>query len=115
MTWKLQTIINKVKMMKNWKDPIHPGEILADELEAIGINVAELAIQLDVPKNRMYQIVNGKRGITADTAIRLGIFFGTGPNVWLNLQKSYELDVANRKVGKGIKNIVPYQQENLNR
>ncbi len=61
--------------------PLHLGEILADESEAIGINVAELAIQLDVPKNRMYQIVNGKRGIMADTAIRLDIFFGIGPNL----------------------------------
>ncbi len=96
--------------MKNLKDPIHPGEILADELDAIEINVAELAAKLDVPKNRMYQIVNGKRGITADTAIRLGIFFGTGPNVWLNLQKTYELDVANQKLDKNIRNIKPYRK-----
>ena len=96
--------------MKNWKDPIHPGEILADELDAIDTNVAELAAKLDVPKNRMYQIVNGKRGVTADTAIRLGIFFGTGPNVWLNLQKSYELDVASQKLKKSIRNIMPYQK-----
>ncbi len=96
--------------MKDWKDPIHPGEILADELDTIGINVSELASRLDVPKNRMYQIVNGKRGITADTAIRLGIYFGTGPNVWLNLQKSYELDVANQKLDKSVNNIIPYQQ-----
>ncbi len=79
-------------------------------MDTIGINVSELASRLDVPKNRMYQIVNGKRGITADTAIRLGIYFGTGPNVWLNLQKSYELDVANQKLDKSVNNIIPYQQ-----
>jgi addiction module HigA family antidote len=62
-------------MSKDWKDPIHPGEILADELEEIGIKAVELSERIGVPNNRIYQILNGKRDITADTALRLGQFF----------------------------------------
>ncbi len=94
--------------MSNWKDPIHPGEILADELAEIGMTALELGKRLEVPNNRLYQIINGKRDITADTALRLGQFFGTGPEFWLNLQKSYELDIARQKVGDKIKNIKRY-------
>jgi addiction module HigA family antidote len=97
--------------MKNWKDPIHPGEILADELEFIGMTAATLAKEIGVPKNRIYHIINEERGITADTAIRLGIFFQQTPDFWLNLQKSYELDVARQKVGDTVKNIIPYQPQ----
>ena len=79
-------------MSESFGDPIHPGEILADELEAIGITAAMLAERLNVPKNRIYQIVKGERSLTADTAMRLSIFFGTTPEFWLNLQKLYELD-----------------------
>lgn len=74
--------------MKNLTEPIHAGEILADELEAIGMTAAALAVRIGVPKNRLYEIINERRGMTADTAMRLGVFFGTGPNLWLNLQKS---------------------------
>lgn len=95
--------------MSKFGDPIHPGEILADELEFIGITAASLAEKVGVPKNRMYQIINGDRSLTADTALRLGRFFGTTPDFWLNLQKSYELDIVFRKTGDSIKNIVPYQ------
>ncbi len=94
--------------MSNWKDPIHPGEILADELAEIGMTALELGKRLEVPNNRLYQIINGKRDITADTALRLGQFFGTGPEFWLNLQKSYELDIARQKAGDKIKNIKRY-------
>ena len=97
--------------MKNLTEPVHPGEILADELEAIGMTAAGLAIQLRVPKNRLYAIVNEQRGITADTAMRLGVFFGTGPNLWLNLQKSYELDVARQRIGDSLKDIKPYDKK----
>ena len=97
--------------MKNLTEPVHPGEILADELEAIGMTAAGLAIQISVPKNRLYAIVNEQRGITADTAIRLGVFFGTGPNLWLNLQKSYELDVAHQRIGDSLKDIKPYDKK----
>ncbi|CAI2717520.1 HigA family addiction module antitoxin [Nitrospina watsonii] len=80
--------------MTNWKDPIHPGEILAGELDEIGINALELARRLNVPHNRIYQILEGKRNITADTALSLGKFFGTGPEVWMNLQQKYDLAVG---------------------
>lgn len=99
--------------MKNLTQPIHPGEILADELEAIGMTAAGLAVQIGVPKNRLYAIINEQRGMTADTAMRLGVFFGTGPDLWLNLQKSYELDVARQKIGDNLKAIKPYDKNLL--
>lgn len=95
--------------MSDWRAPIHPGEILADELEEIGMNPMELADRIGVPNNRIYLILQGKRGITADTALRLGRFFGTGPEFWLNLQKSYELDVARIAIDDRLTEIVPWQ------
>ena len=95
--------------MKDWRDPIHPGEILAEELEEINLNAPQLAEKLGVTKNRIYLIIDGKRSITADTALRLGKFFGTGPRFWLNLQKSYELDVARKHAGVNLDNIQPYR------
>jgi addiction module HigA family antidote len=82
---------------------IHPGEHLAEELEALGISAAELARQLEVPTNRITGILNGQRAITGDTALRLGHFFGTSPQFWLNLQSLYELRLAEQKAGKSIK------------
>ena len=82
---------------------IHPGEHLAEELEALNISAAELARQLQVPTNRITGILNGQRAITGDTALRLGHFFGTSPQFWLNLQSLYELHLAERKAGKAIK------------
>ena len=87
------------------RTPIHPGEILRDELEEIGINGTELSRQIKVPENRIPQIIAGKRSITADTALRLGKWFGTTPAFWLNLQKSYELRKAAREIGKEIDTI----------
>ncbi len=87
------------------RTPIHPGEILADELKEIGVSAAELARTLDVPANRVSQIIAGKRSITADTALRLGRYFGTSPDLWMNLQKTYELDLARQQLGKAIKHI----------
>ena len=81
------------------RTPIHPGEILAGELEFIGLSASQLAKALHVPANRVTQIVNGRRAVTADTALRLGRFFGTGPELWLNLQKTYELDKARLEIG----------------
>ena len=95
--------------MAIWKDPIHPGEILADELAEISMTAADLAKRIGVPNNRVYQIVNGKRDITADTALRLGQFFGTGPELWMNLQKAYELDIARQNMGDKLKRIKRYQ------
>ncbi|MDJ0596704.1 MAG: HigA family addiction module antitoxin [Pleurocapsa sp. MO_226.B13] len=100
-------------MDKKFGDPIHPGEILADELEEIGMSAATLAEKLDVPKNRIYMIINEQRSITADTAMRLGIFFGTTAEFWLNLQKCYELDVA-RLNADNLKHIRPYEPPTSN-
>lgn len=81
---------------------IHPGEILADELEEITVTPTELARQLRVPPNRITQIVQGKRAITGDTALRLGHWFGTSAQFWLNLQSAYEIRVAEAVAGKEI-------------
>lgn len=72
--------------------PIHPGEILKDEMDALTMNAAELARAINVPANRIGQILTGRRNISADTALRLGQLFGTGPQFWMNLQTAYELD-----------------------
>ncbi len=93
--------------MGDWRDPIHPGEILADELDEIGMKPVELAVRLGVPNNRIYQILHGRRSITADTALRLGKFFNTSPEFWLNLQQAYELDVARQEVNGALDAIVP--------
>lgn len=84
------------------RPPIHPGEILADEITELGMTASDLAQFLHVPKNRITEIINGKRGITADTALRLGQYFGTGAEFWLNLQKNYELRLAEQTIGKDI-------------
>ncbi len=83
--------------------PIHPGEHLAEELEAIGMSAAGLARQLQVPTNRITGIINGQRAITGDTALRLAHYFGTSAQFWLNLQSLYELRLAEQNVGKSIK------------
>ena len=82
--------------------PIHPGEILAEELATIGITPTELARQIAVPPNRISQIINGRRAITGDTALRLAHWFGTTPQFWLNLQSSHDLRVAQQKSGPAI-------------
>src|SRR6202165_613207 len=81
---------------------IHPGEHLAEELETLDMSAAELARKIDVPTNRVTQILNGERSITGDTALRLAHFFGTSSEFWLNLQSLYELRVAQKKAGKAI-------------
>ena len=87
------------------RTPIHPGEHLAEELKELKISAAELARQLDVPVNRVTAILNGQRGVTADTALRLGHWFGTSPEYWLNLQKLYELRLAQKELGGRIKKL----------
>lgn len=84
---------------------IHPGEHLAEELEALDMSAAELARKLDVPTNRVTQILNGARSITGDTALRLGHFFGTSAHFWLNLQTLYDLRLAQQKTGRAIKSL----------
>jgi len=81
---------------------IHPGEHLAEELKELSMSAAELARQLGVPTNRVTAILNGRRAITGDTALRLAHFFGTTAEFWLNLQSLYELRVAQKKAGKSI-------------
>ena len=82
---------------------IHPGEHLAEELEALDMSAAALARQLKVPTNRITEIINGQRAITGDTALRLAHFFGTSAEFWLNLQSLYDLRLAQRVAGKSIK------------
>jgi addiction module HigA family antidote len=84
---------------------IHPGEHLAEELEALDMSAAELARKLGVPTNRVTQILKGTRSITGDTALRLAHFFGTSPQFWLNLQSLYDLRIAQRKSGKSIERL----------
>ena len=76
---------------RNGMRPVHPGEILAEELETIGLSANALAKALGVPVNRITMILNGQRGVSADTALRLARYFGTTPQLWLNLQKMWEL------------------------
>ena len=84
---------------------IHPGEHLAEELSELGMSAASLARQIAVPTNRITEILNGRRAITGDTALRLAHFFGTSPEFWLNLQKIYELRLAEEKVGRDIRSL----------
>jgi addiction module HigA family antidote len=81
---------------------IHPGEHLAEELEALDLSAAELARKMKVPTNRITQILNGTRSITGDTSLRLAHFFGTSRQFWLNLQSLYDLRLAEEKAGKSI-------------
>ena len=88
--------------------PIHPGELLRDELHEISVSLNELGRALRVPMNRISAIVNGKRAITVDTAMRLARYFGTSPQYWLNLQSAYDLEVAEREIRPQIeKEVLP--------
>jgi len=87
------------------RTPIHPGEILADELEELGVSPTELSRQIRVPANRISQIINGKRSITGDTALRLAHWFGTSPQFWMNLQALYEVRMAEEDAGTEIKTL----------
>lgn len=80
-------------------EPIHPGEILLEEfMKPMGVSINRLARDIAVPPGRISEIVGGKRGITADTALRLGKFFGVSPEIWIGLQADYELRVARRTI-----------------
>ena len=84
------------------REPTHPGETLREDLSALSMSAAELARRIEVPVNRITQILNGQRAVTVDTSLRLGRFFGTSAEFWLNLQKLYELRLADRKSGATI-------------
>ncbi len=81
---------------------VHPGEVLKDELDELGVTPTEFARQIDVPPNRIGQIIAGKRAVTGDTALRLGHWFGVEPQFWLNLQSAYEIRIAEEKAGREI-------------
>jgi antitoxin HigA-1 len=81
---------------------VHPGEVLREELDELGITPTEFARQIDVPPNRISQIIAGKRAVSGDTALRLGHWFGAEPQFWLNLQSGYEIRIAEEKAGREI-------------
>jgi len=81
---------------------VHPGLVLKDELEELGVTPTEFARQIDVPPNRISQIIAGKRAVTGDTALRFGHWFGTDPQFWLNLQSAYDIRVTEEKMGREI-------------
>lgn len=89
--------------------PIHPGEILKEEfLEPFELSANKLALELKISTNRITEIIKGRRAITADTALRLAKFFGTSAELWLNLQKQYELQLAEDKIGEELKKILDF-------
>src|SRR3546814_13803427 len=81
---------------------VHPGEVLKDELDDLGVTPTEFARQIAVPPNRVSQIIAGKRAVTGDTALRFGPWFGTDPQFWLNLQGAYEIRAEEQKAGREI-------------
>ena len=97
--------------ISNGMRPVHPGEILAEELEELGLSANALAKALDVPTNRITAILKGQRGVTADTALRLARYFDTTPQLWQNLQKSFELRVAEIESGPQIEERVQRRRE----
>src|SRR5688572_9244804 len=100
---RLSTITEARPLMARRKRPtIHPGEHLRDELEELGLSARAFARLLDIPVNRVTQILNGQRGITADTALRLARYFGTSAEFWMNLQQIYELRLAEQHAGREI-------------
>ncbi len=92
---------------------IHPGEHLAEELKELGMSAAALARNLKVPTNRITEILNGRRAITGDSALRLAHFFGTSAEFWLNLQKLYDLRMAEKKAGQMIKALPTLKDDRL--
>lgn len=94
------------------REPIHPGEHLAEELQDIGVSARELARELKVPVTRVTEILRGRRGISGDTALRLGRYFQVSPDFWMNLQKLYELDLARREIEPELATIVPRRCRN---
>ena len=88
-----------------FKRAVHPGEILKEELDALGVSPTEFARQIDVPPNRVGQIIAGKRSVSADTALRFGHWFGVEAQFWLNLQTHFDLTVAAKASGEAIENL----------
>ncbi|GBF79493.1 HigA family addiction module antitoxin [Aphanothece sacrum] len=93
--------------MTNFNAPIHPGEILADELKEIGIESDQLALKIGISEDYINLIIRREGNMTAEVALRLGKFFNTGPNLWMNLQKAYDLEIARSKLGDSLEMITP--------
>ena len=87
---------------RNQMRPVHPGEVLQDEIEALEMSASAFAAALAVPANRITAVLNGERAITADTALRLSRYLGTSADIWMNLQKTYELRLAEIESGESI-------------
>ena len=96
--------------VKNGMRPVHPGEVLRDELDELGLTASALSKALGVPVNRITSILNSQRGVSADTALRLARYFGTTPEMWLNLQKTWELRHAEISTGREIAKCVTPRQ-----
>ncbi|MEL7429231.1 MAG: HigA family addiction module antitoxin [Pseudomonadota bacterium] len=88
-----------------FKRAVHPGTTLKDELDELGVTPTEFARQIDVPPNRVSQIISGKRSITGDTALRFGHWFGVDPEFWINLQAQFELATADKETGEAIRKL----------
>jgi antitoxin HigA-1 len=99
---KSSTTTNRKKLA-----PVHPGEILAEDLRDAGLSMNQVARAIHVPMNRISAIVNGQRGITGDTAVRLARYWGTSAQYWMNLQSRYELEVAQDALADSISQIKP--------
>ena len=97
--------------VRNGMRPVHPGEVLRDEIDMLDMSAKALAQEVDVPPNRITAILNGQRGVTADTALRLSRYLGTTPEFWLDLQKSFELRIAEMEAGESIKKHVKPRSE----
>ena len=93
-------------VMENKMPPVHPGEILKEELEELNISARLLAENLGVPNSRITEILNGKKGITSDTALRLGRYFCTSAEFWMNLQLAYDLKITIQNKGAEIERVV---------
>lgn len=99
-------------MTKRIINPIHPGEILGDELEELNKTQTDLAREIHVPANRISQLISGKRAMTADTALRLEKWLGVSAAFWMSLQKRYELDIARTTANDMLKVIIPLHRAN---
>ena len=88
-----------------FKRAVHPGEILQGELAELGVSQTTFARQIDVPPNRISQIVAGKRSVTGDTALRSGHWFGVEPQFWLNLQAQFDLAIADQRIGAAVRQL----------
>jgi antitoxin HigA-1 len=102
-SWITTELESNMTSPVNKMPPIHPGELLREDMEALGLSARALAEAIAVPHNRIAAILRGERSITADTALRLATYFGTSADVWMNLQKTYDLKKAELEHGAAIR------------